>query len=174
MGRWVRWTGCGIVMAAALVGAGCGRTSQEVVLQAWRPPMKWAPNSQVVEDNQAKSRKLLVSPPGQDGIVLYGPYVALNRGIYEATYRLKLMAGAGRADQIGFVDVYATAPDGTGRLRASRTFTGSQGSGDGFMDLTLRFETDGQEKLEFRVGVRPGATVAADEIRVGPPPQGRR
>ncbi|MDH4184093.1 MAG: DUF2079 domain-containing protein [Nitrospinota bacterium] len=106
-----------------------------------------------------------VSPQLQNrGYLAYGPYLALRRGDYSVTCRLR--ANAITADDIGHMDV---SHDEGKVIIASRPLAAADFPEKGkWRELTLPFTIDAEktENIEFRIEYHGGATLYFDECRV--------
>ena len=100
----------------------------------------------------------MVSGKNEAGALVFGPYLELQPGKYQATFKLKV--GGNRGDAVGKVDVNAfsqTRPDNPVAEAELKQTTGNQ-------RITLDFDGTPGTRYEFRVWVNGNGVVTAQEI----------
>lgn len=100
----------------------------------------------------------LVSGKNEAGALVFGPYLELQAGKYQATFKLK--AGGNRGDVVGKVDVNAfsqTKPDNPVAEAELKQAAGDQ-------SVNLDFEGVAGMKYEFRVWANGKGVITAQEI----------
>jgi hypothetical protein len=100
----------------------------------------------------------LVSGKNEAGALVFGPYLDLQPGKYQGTFKLK--AGGNRGDVVGKVDVNAfsqTRPDNPVAEAELKQAAGDQ-------SVSLDFEGVAGMKYEFRVWANGKGVITAQEI----------
>jgi hypothetical protein len=126
-------------------------------------------SGQITNDTSSQSGEVALSRKGlNEGILTYGPYIALQNGIYTAVFRIKTNA----TEQNATITFDVTSQMGTNILSgpnilSNRTLRASEIHDGSWFDVTLQFSLKVlTTNIEFRVTSNGMTTLYVDTVTV--------